>query len=169
MTILETARLRFRELTPADAPFILALVNEPAWLRFIGDRGLHTLAAARNYVLGGPMEMYRRLGFGLWLVERRTDGTALGICGLLKRDTLADVDLGFAFLSAHHRQGYAFEAAGATVAYARSTLGLARLVAVVSPGNEASCRLLEKLGFTLERTVSLTGNAPAVQLYALGL
>ncbi len=169
MKVLETARLSLRELNPDDAPFILELVNEPAWLRFIGDRRIRTLEAARDYVLNGPMAMYRRRGFGLWLVESKGSGTPLGICGLIKRETLADIDLGFAFLSAHHRQGYAFEAATATVAYAKSVLGLARMVAVVSPDNEGSCRLLEKLGFCLERVTCLSENAPAVKLYAVPL
>ncbi len=166
LKILETSRLDLRELTTEDAAFILALVNEPAWLRFIGDRGIKTLAAARDYILHGPVAMYGRLGFGLWLVEDRESQASLGICGLIKRDTLPDIDLGFAFLSAYHRNGYAFEAATATMAHARTALGLARVVAVVSPDNEGSCRLLEKLGFRLERTVCLTPDAPATKLYA---
>lgn len=167
--ILETARLDFRELDAEDAPFILQLVNEPGWLRFIGDRGIRTLEAASNYILDGPVAMYRRLGFGLWLVERKEDKLPIGICGLIKRDTLADIDLGFAFLSAHHRQGYAFEAATATMAHARKALGFTRLVAVVSPDNEGSCGLLEKLGFDLEQMIRLSEDAPPIKLYATRL
>ena len=149
-----------------DAAFILVLVNEPAWLRFIGDRGIRTLEAARDYILNGPVAMYRRLGFGLWLVEARGNSAPLGICGLIQRETLADIDLGFAFLSAHHRKGYAFEAATATMAHAKTAHGLSRLVAVVSPDNEGSCRLLERLGFSMERLIRLSEDAAAVRLYA---
>ena len=165
----ETARLSLRELNTGDAAFILKLVNEPAWLHFIGDRGIKTLESARGYLLNGPMTMYRCLGFGLWLVESKGEETALGICGLIKREQLADIDLGFAFLSAHHRRGYAFEAATATLAYARTALSLARVVAVVSPDNEASRRLLVKLGFRWERLTRLSENTPAVELYAVNI
>ena len=167
--IFDTARLRLRELHADDAGFILELVNEPAWLRFIGDRGIRTLDAARDYILTGPVAMYRRLGFGLWLVASKESGLPLGICGLIQRETLADVDLGFAFLSAYYRRGYAFEAATATLAHARTALGLARVVAVVALDNEGSIRLLEKLGFGLERTICLTADAPAIRLYAATL
>ncbi len=165
--ILETARLVLRELDAGDAAFILELVNEPAWHRFIGDRGIRTVEAARDYILKGPVSMYRRLGFGLWLVETRDGGIPIGICGLIKRDALADVDLGFAFLAVHHRKGYAFEATRATIDHGKRVLGLTRLVAVVSPGNEASCRLLEKLGFGSEGMICLSEGAPAVKLYGL--
>ena len=96
--ILETDRLILRRLSVEDAAFILELVNDPLWLRFIGDRGVRTLDEARAYILNGPVAMYERAGFGLYLVERKIDSTSLGMCGLIKRDGLDDVDLGFAFL-----------------------------------------------------------------------
>ncbi len=164
-----TARLILKELNADDAPFILRLLNEPGWLRFIGDRGVRTPKAARDYLLHGPVEMYRQYGFGLWLVERREGSVPVGICGLIKRDILADIDLGFAFLSEHCGQGYAFEAATATMAYGRDTLGLSRIVAVVSPDNERSIRLLEKLGFGFERRLRLSDELPEIQLYAASL
>ena len=166
MKILETNRLILRELDLEDAAFILELVNEPGWLRFIGDRGIRSLAAAQEYVLRGPMEMYARLGFGLWLVEQRDAHAPIGICGLLKREALDDVDVGFAFLGRYQKKGYALEAARATMAYAKATLGVSRLVAVTSPDNEGSRRLLEKLGFRFERVVRLAENLPEVKLYA---
>ena len=166
MKIFDTSRLTLRELNTADAAFFFELVNEPAWLRFIGDRGIKTLEAARESLLKGPMDMYTRLGFGLWLVELQADHTPVGICGLLKRETLDDIDLGFAFLAEHRRKGYGLEAARATMAYAKSTLGANRLVAITSPDNVDSQRLLEKLGFRFERTVRLSDNAPEVNLYA---
>ena len=166
MKVLGTERLTLRELDTADAAFILELVNEPAWLRYIGDRGVRTLEAARDYLLTKLMASYARHGFGFWAVELRDGQTPVGICGLIKRDVLDDIDLGFAFLAAHRRKGYAFEAARATMTHARLTLDVHRLAAVVVPDNESSRRLLEKLGFTFERNVRLADDAPEVQLYA---
>jgi RimJ/RimL family protein N-acetyltransferase len=153
--LFETQRLILRYLTLDDAAFVLALVNDPAWLQYIGDRGVRTLDDAREYLRKGPIEMYARLGFGLFCVEEKSSGTPIGICGLIKRDTLADVDLGFAFLPAFRGGGYAFEAAAATLAWARDTLGMRRVVAIVSPGNARSIALLEKLGFRFEQTLRL--------------
>src|SRR5882724_10894655 len=105
MAVLETARLKLRHLVPVDAPFILELVNEPGWLRFIGDRGVHDLESAQGYIEKGPRAMYTRLGFGLYCVESKAEGASLGLCGLIKRDSLEDVDLGFAFLERHQGKG----------------------------------------------------------------
>jgi RimJ/RimL family protein N-acetyltransferase len=157
MVVLETARLALRHLGPADAPFILDLLNQPSWLRFIGDRGVRTLDDARAYIANGPAAMIARHGFGLFLVQRRADGEPLGMCGLIKRDALADVDLGFAFLPQHWGQGYAVEAAAGTLAYARVPLGLKRVLAITDPQNEASMRVLAKLGFTREGRVVIAG------------
>jgi [ribosomal protein S5]-alanine N-acetyltransferase len=164
--ILETDRLILRWLTVEDDAFIFELVNDPLWLRFIGDRGVHTLDDARDYILKGPMAMYERVGFGLYLVEHRSDGVSLGICGLIKRDALDDVDIGFAFLPEFRAQGYAYESAAAVLAYGRSMLGLKRIVAITSPDNDRSARLLEKLGFTFEKMIHLPNDSEAVKLFA---
>lgn len=148
-----------------DAPFILELVNEPSWLRFIGDRGVRTLDDARDYIRKGPIDMYERLGFGLYVTERKADGVRIGICGLLKRESLEDVDLGFANLPGFWGNGYAYEAALAVMAYGRSAFGLERIVAVTSLGNDASVKLLEKLGFRFERMVRLSEDSADVQLF----
>src|SRR6266404_4654618 len=169
MKVLETERLTLRRLSLDDGAFILRLLNDPSWLRFIGDKGVKTLADARNYILTGPMAMYARLGFGLYLTERKSDAAPIGICGLIKRDTLEDVDIGFAFLPDFRRKGYAREAAAAVMAHARSAFGLRRLVAITSPDNEASIRLLEKLGLRFEATVSLAGDSHEVSLFAADL
>ena len=166
LKILATNRLLLRELSTDDAAFILELVNGPGWLRFIGDRGIRTLEAARDYLLKGSIEMYARLGFGLWLVERQDEHLPVGICGLLKRETLADIELGFAILGAHQRKGYALEAARATLAYASATLGITRIVAITSLDNEDSRRLLMRLGFVFERRVRLSDPAPELNMYA---
>ena len=166
MTVLETPRLVLRRLHAGDAAFILELVNDPSWLRFIGDKGIKTVEAARGYIERGPMAMYARHGFGLWLAQVKADGEAAGICGLIKRDTLPDVDIGFAFLPRHRARGYAYEASAATLAYARDVLRLERVVAIASPDNERSTRLLEKLGLRLEKTMRFDGDAHPVNLFA---
>lgn len=155
MQVLETQRLILRRLTLEDAPFMLELATEPAWLRYIGDRGIHDLVGARTYLERGPLELYRRLGFGLYRVELKSDGTPIGICGLIKRDSLEDVDLGFAFLSRHHSRGYAHESAVATLEHGRRDLGLKRIVAITDPENIRSIRLLERIGFRYVETLKL--------------
>jgi len=167
--ILETDRLVLRWLKADDAAFVLQLVNDPAWLRFIGDRGVQTLEDAAKYIANGPVAMYQRLGFGLYLVELKERAEPIGICGLIKRDTLEDVDLGFAFLPRFWSQGYAFEAASATLALGARTFGLSRILAVTSPDNDRSARLLAKLGFRFERLLQLTPGAPEVKLYGLNI
>ncbi|MGE5244625.1 MAG: GNAT family N-acetyltransferase [Betaproteobacteria bacterium] len=165
MNVIETERLLLRRLTVEDAAFILDLLNQPSFLRFIGDKNVRTLDAAREYILNGPVASYDRLGFGLYLTVRKTDEAPLGICGLVKREGLEDVDLGFAFLPQFWSKGYAFESASAVLAYARATLGLARIVAIVSPDNAASIALLERLGFGFERLVQLASDQAPVSLY----
>src|SRR5215217_7318070 len=142
MNVLETERLRLRWLVAEDAPFILELVNDPDWLRFIGDRGVRTLEDARGYILNGPVAMYRRAGFGLYLVELKQSAMPIGMCGLIQRAGLADIDIGFAFLPTFGGQGYAYEAASAIMTYAQDTLGLNRVVAIAAPDNQRSIRLL---------------------------
>jgi RimJ/RimL family protein N-acetyltransferase len=166
LKILETERLVLQELCADDAGFILQLVNEPAWLQFIGDKGIKTVEAARDYIQKGPREMYARLGFGLWLVKLKEGNVSIGICGLIKRESLEDIDIGFAFLSTYWRRGYGFESASATMAHGKKMFGLKRIVAVMAPGNHASDRLLEKLGFHFERMVRLSGGEAELKLYA---
>jgi ribosomal-protein-alanine N-acetyltransferase len=166
MMVLETERLRLREFVPEDAAFILELVNEPDWLRFIGDRGIRDLDAARRYIEEGPRAMQAKHGFSLWCVESRRDGLPLGMCGLIKRDNLEHVDIGFAFLARHRGQGYAREAAAATLAQARA-LGLGRLAAITDPANIRSIRLLETLGFQAAGQRQLAPQSPAVSLFLL--
>ena len=167
MNILETERLILRELCASDAEFILQLVNEPAWLRYIGDKGIKTVQAAEDYIRNGPVKMYARFGFGLWLVALKEGLVPIGICGLIKRDTPEDVHVGFAFLASYWKKGYAFESASATMAHGRKAFGFKRLVAIMSPDNEASHRLLEKLGFRFERMLRLSSNAPEIKLYGV--
>jgi RimJ/RimL family protein N-acetyltransferase len=164
MTVLETERLRVRPLVEADALFILELLNEPAWIQFIGDRGVRTLDDARDYLRSGPRAMYARVGFGLCAVELKDDGTTLGICGLIKRDTMDDVDLGFAYFERHWGRGYAFEAATVVLDHGRKTLRLPRIVALTSPDNARSEKLLRRLGFGYERMIRLAPDKPECRL-----
>ena len=166
MHVLETERLVLRQLDERDAAFILQLVNEPSWLQYIGDRGVRTLQDAERYIRDGPVAMYARLGFGLWLVALKETLEPIGICGLIKRDALPDVDLGFALLPRFWGKGYALESASATVAYGKARLGLSRVVAVTTKSNHASGRLLEKLGFRFERLVRLAADGEELKLYA---
>ena len=160
MKVLETDRLTLRWLTADDSAFILELLNDPGWLQFVGDKGVHTLEEARGYLLKGPIDMYRRLGFGLYLTELKESGVPIGICGLIKRDGLEDVDVGFAFLPQFRTKGYAYESASAVMVYGKDVLKLERIVAVTSPENHNAARLLGKLGLRFERMVTLgTGGA----------
>jgi ribosomal-protein-alanine N-acetyltransferase len=153
MNVLETGRLTLRRITTDDAPVILALVNDPAWLANIGDRGVRTLEDARAYIEKGPVAMYQRLGFGLYLAVRKEDGAAIGMAGLIKRDTLDDVDVGFAFFPEYRGQGYARESAAAVIAYGKRELGLERIVAITSPTNAPSIKVLEKVGLVFDRSL----------------
>jgi RimJ/RimL family protein N-acetyltransferase len=169
VSVLETDRLALRHLGPADAPFILELLNDPDWLRYIGDRGVRTLQQAAGYIEDGPAKMYASHGFGLYLAELKRGGEPLGICGLLKRDFLEDVDIGFAFLPRHRGEGYALEAAAGVLGYAASALGLGRVAAIVARENERSARLLAKLGFRFERMVAYPGEEEALRLFIADL
>jgi len=169
LKVLETDRLNLRWLSTDDAEFILELLNDASFLRFIGDKGVRTLDDARDYILNGPVDMYNRLGFGLYLTELKECGAPIGICGLIKRDSLEDVDIGFAFLPKFRSKGYAYESAAAVMAHGKTVLGLKRIVAITSPDNHASGRLLEKLGLRFERMIQLSTvskNASEVRLYA---
>jgi len=165
---LETGRLTLRPIGLGDAPFILGLLNEPSFLLHIGDKGVRTEDDARRYIADGPLASYARFGFGLYMVTLRESGTLLGICGLLKRDWLEDVDLGFALLPPYWGRGYAFEAASAVLAHARGPLGLRRIVAITSLGNDPSIQLLGKLGFRFERVARFTEGGEELRLFAFG-
>jgi len=162
---LHTERLLIRRLHEGDAPFILALLNDPDFIAFVGDRKIRTLEAARAYIASGPIASYAQHGFGLSLVELRSTDAPIGICGLLKRETLPDPDIGFAFMPAYRCQGYAREAAAAVMDDARRQLGIRRLLAIVNPSNDRSIRLLERLGFVFESMGSLAPDAPQLKIF----
>jgi len=165
MIVCETERLRLRHLLDADAPFILELLNEPDFIRNIGDRKVRTLEDARGYIQHGPQVSYGKHGFGLFLVELKESGAPIGICGLLKRDYLDDIDVGFALREAYRGRGYAFEAAAAAMRHGRESLGIGRIVAITAPDNHASMGLLRKLGLEFERMLRLPDQTRDTRLF----
>ena len=175
MSVIQTSRISLRELDFGDAEFILELLNEPGFIRYIGDKGVRNLADARDYILQGPMDSYARHGFGLYAACLReaqngaAAGTPMGICGLVKREGLNDPDVGFAFLSRFWSRGYAVESAAAVLAHAREVLNIVRLVAITAPDNAQSIALLEKIGLKFERTIRLDDHAPELRLFGLEL
>lgn len=167
MFITETERLILRRFTLDDAPFILKLLNDKGWLQFIGDKGIRTLEDAKNYLSTGPLDMYEKFGYGLYLVERKEDHTPIGMCGLIKRITLEDVDIGFAILSEYQSMGYTHEAASAILTYGNQHLGMNRIVAITTVNNTVSSALLEKLGMTYERNLTLPHQAEELKYFAI--
>jgi RimJ/RimL family protein N-acetyltransferase len=163
---LETERLSLRRLRFEDAPYLVDLLNQPSFLANIGDRGVRNVDDAHRYLREGPMAMYGRYGFGLWRASRRSDDAFIGMCGLLKRDILPDVDIGYAFLPPYWGQGYAFEAANATIELGARRFGLKRIIGVVSEHNTPSIRVLEKAGLRFERMYPMHPGEPDVRLYA---
>jgi RimJ/RimL family protein N-acetyltransferase len=167
MTILETQRLTLRHAASDDAEFMLRLLNEPSFIRFIGDRGVRTLDEARRYIADRLVASYEKNGFGLWVVERKDAAGAIGICGLVKRDSLPEPDIGFAFLPEFWSAGYAYESAAAVKQYALGTLGMSRLLAITNDDNVASIKLVEKLGLAYVRMIEMAPGEAPVRLFAL--
>ena len=166
MNTLETERLSLQHLTAGDAEFLIELLNDHSFIRNIGDRGVRTVQDAHAYVQNGPAASYAKHGFGLDLVILKDTGEPIGICGLIKRPTLDDVDIGYAFLPRYWSKGYAVEAASAVKQYAQAVIGLKRLVAIVDTLNLGSIRVLEKIGFTFEKMVKLSADDIELKLFA---
>ena len=166
MKILETERTILREVAEDDAEFILDLLNQPSFIRYIGDRKVRTIEQARDYIESRFTESYRKFSFGMWAVELKETNAPIGICGFVKRDGLPDADIGFAFLPQYERKGYAFESASAALEYGRNALSLHRVLAITSKDNESSGRLLNKLDFKFERLIVLPGNDEELKLFS---
>jgi RimJ/RimL family protein N-acetyltransferase len=165
MNILETERLILRELNLDDAPFILELLNDPSFIQFIGDKGVKCVGEASQYILTGPIESYQQHGYGLYLVELKTIGESIGICGLVKRSSLPDADIGFAFLPSYRSKGYAYEAAAAVLAYGQQSLGLKRILGITLPENSNSIKVLRKIGLRYDRMMRLINEDREVMLF----
>ena len=168
LRVLETERLVLRRFSNDDAEFILQLLNEPSFVRNIGDKGVRTIADAFQYIRTGPVASYERFGFGPYLVQLKETGDSIGLCGLIKREQLDDVDVGFAFLPSFWSMGFAFEAASAVLDYGRDVLGISRILAIALPENSSSIKLLEKLGLRFERMIRLSDDEPALKLFGPG-
>lgn len=166
---VETERLLLRPMTLADADFILKLLNEPSFIRNIGDRRVRTMDDACSYIQNGPLKSYEKNGFGLFTIVLKETGESIGMCGLIKRDTLEDVDIGYALLPGYWSRGYALEAASAIRDHARDVIGLKRLVAIVDPTNASSIRVLEKLGMQFEGMVRLSPDDIELRLFVTEL
>jgi RimJ/RimL family protein N-acetyltransferase len=166
MKILETDRLILRQLSLEDAPFILELMNEPGFIQYVADRGLRTTADAAAFLSEKMLPSYSRYGFGFYRVELKNLGTPIGICGLIKRDALDEVDIGFATLERYSGTGYTFEACSAVYQYGRSVLKLPGIVGITAPDNAASQHLLEKLGLRFKGKLHVPGFPTESFLYA---
>jgi RimJ/RimL family protein N-acetyltransferase len=164
--ILETPRLVLREVGRSDASFILELMNERAYLEKIGDRGVRTTEDAQAYIDSRYTANYQRLGYGLYLAETKADGIPIGICGFVKREMLEHADVGFAYLEKFRAQGYGYESASAVLEHGRDALRFSRVLGVTSKTNPGSIRLLEKLGLSYVRSISLPGYAEESLLFS---
>ena len=167
--VIETPRLQMRRFVYADAAFFVRLLNDPEWIRYIGDRNVHNEEEARAYMAKSYIAQYEKFGFGLYLVQLKGDGAPIGMCGLIKRDALDDVEIGFALLPQFRGRGYAFEAAAATIDYARHRLNMKRVVAIATPYNAASIALLKKIGLRFDATTRLKDDAVELAVYAISL
>ena len=165
MNLSETPRLTLTELSEADAAFMLELLNSPAWLKYIGDRGVKTLEDAEQYILNRIIPSYRKNGFGFYLVKLKGNSSSIGICGLVKREGLAHIDIGFAFLPGYEGRGYGYESASAVMKFAREILKLGTIVAITTKDNTRSIHLLEKIGLRFKETVSLPGDNEELMLF----
>ncbi|RDH45561.1 GNAT family N-acetyltransferase [Zooshikella ganghwensis] len=166
MIIVETERLVIRYLTEKDSDFIFKLYNTKPFLTFVGDKNIRSTNDAKAYLIDGPTRMYAQEGVGLYLVESKDEQTPLGICGLIKRDTLDSIDIGYGFLPEYCGYGYAYESACAVLKYAKQILKLKRVVAITTPDNVQCIRLLTKLG--LEYIEELGENCKSDEVYSVG-
>jgi RimJ/RimL family protein N-acetyltransferase len=164
--IVESERLRLRLYTLDDTDFIINLLNQPSFIENIGDRGIRTKDDAEQYLQKSILNSYQKHGFGLSMVELKESGTAIGMCGILKRDTLEHPDLGYAFLPEYCGQGYAFEIADRLMKSVEELYGLKRVLAITSSDNSNSIRLLEKTGFKFEGMIKAVEDQPENKLFS---
>lgn len=169
MPVLKTTRLNICELTSDDAPFIFELLNTPSWIKFIGDRGIKTLTDAANYIVNGPMKSYAKNNFGLYTVKLKDGNIPIGLCGLIKRDSLEDIDIGFAFLPDYEGKGFAFESCAAILENAKTQFAISRVVAITVKENSRSIQLLEKIGFVFEKFIQLPNDPEELMLFGIQL
>ena len=165
--VTETERLILRKFTLDDAAFMLELLNTPAWLRFIGDRGVRTIEEAEQYLLDENIKSYQEYGFGFYVVVVKETNESIGICGIKKREELDDIDIGFGFFPQFVGKGYGYEAAYATLDFAINILKIKRIVAIVDPENAASISLIKKIGLQFEKMVQLSRKDIELMLFSI--
>ena len=166
MPELITDRLTISPLQLEDAGFVLELVNSPGWLKYIGDRNIHTLEAAEEYIRTGPWTTAEQHGFSLLRVALTGSDIPIGMCGFLKRDFLDHPDIGFAFLPVYEGQGYATESCKAVLNHFSEKLNLTTVLAMTHPGNKKSQALLQRLGFKFTKQFPVN-NGSLSNLYTL--
>ena len=167
--ILETERLYLRRITLDDADLMLAVWNDPAFVRNVGDRGIRTLEEARDAVISGPLQLFSSYGYGPFVMVQKSDGARAGVCGLFRRDFLEHPDIGFALLPDYRGGGLVGEASIAVVKHARDDLGLEKITAIVSPDNAPSIGVIEKLGLSFSRMITMPDDEKEICLYGMVL
>lgn len=143
------------------------MVNDPDWIKYIGDRNVKNIEDAEKYISERIIKSYNQYGFGLYLVIEKLSGANTGICGLLKRDYLDDPDVGFAFLPQFRGKGYTFESASAIIKYGIDNFGMNKLSAIIKWNNERSITVLMKLGFKFTQNIKLPDEDEEVNLFEL--
>lgn len=169
MKVTQTRRLILRHINIDDAEFMLRLLNDPAFMQYIGDKQVRDMESAKNYILEGPVTSYRTYGYGLYLIELMEGNAPIGICGILRRDFLDHAELGYALMPDYCGCGYAVEAAKATLELARDDLQLSRLIAITASDNKRSIKLLEKIGMLFVEMTELASDGEEVKLYGCNL
>lgn len=165
MTLIDTDRLSIRYIKVEDFNFIFRLLNDPSWIKYIGDKGIKTEDDAKNYIQTGPLQMYKNFGFGLYLVTLKETAVPIGLCGLIKRPSLENIDLGYAFLPEYTGKGYAFEATKAVLQYGKEQLTIDKIVAITTLDNFSSEKVLLKLGFTFDSLIKEKNDAEELKLF----
>jgi [ribosomal protein S5]-alanine N-acetyltransferase len=165
MTLIDTNRLVIRDITEQDFHFIFRLLNEPSWIKYIGDKGIKTETDAKNYIQTGPLQMYKDFGFGLFLVTLKENAIPIGLCGLIKRPSLENIDLGYAFLPEYTGKGYAFEATKAVIKYGKEQLSIDKIVAITTIDNLNSEKVLLKLGFSFDSLIIENNASEELKLF----
>lgn len=165
MTLIDTDRLSIRHIKVEDFNFIFRLLNDPSWIKYIGDKGIKTEDDAKNYIQTGPLQMYKNFGFGLYLVTLKETAVPIGLCGLIKRPSLENIDLGYAFLPDYTGKGYAFEATKAVLQYGKEKLTIDKIVAITTIDNFSSEKVLLKLGFTFDSLIKEKNDAEELKLF----
>lgn len=166
MKILETERLILREIIESDAEFIFDLVNQPSFIKYIGNRGINSIEKAREVIETRYRASYAEFGYGLYAVELKETAEPIGFCGFVRREGLPAADIGFAFLPQFEKKGFAFESASAVMKYGREKLNLQKVLAITTRDNQSSIRLLEKLGFQFERLIKLPNDETQLNLFS---